>query len=566
MSEKPLRIISLGGLGEVGKNCWVFAYNDDFIIVDTGIGFPFNEYPGIELIFPSLDYLIENKDKIKALVITHSHEDHIGGAVRILNSLNVPLLIAPRLATRLIEQKVEDAGIEISTKYEAASPSDIKEIGDISIEFIRSTHSVPDCFALLINSPAGKVLHTGDFKFDFTPVDGEQFDLARLVEAGKEGIKLLISDSTNVERDGFSKSEKTVGPNILRIFKEARKRIFITTFSSHIHRIQQILNAARKVDRKVCIYGHSMELFSKIAKETGYLNYEDDLVVTIDDALKLPENEIVIITSGSQGEPSAVLSKIAKNEHKQLKIIPGDTVIFSANPIPGNERAVSKLQDTLSALGADLVYARSENIHVSGHASQEEQKLMIALTKPQYFFPAHGDYRMLTKHAEIGAQMGIDPKNIFILENGDALELYPDKVDILKNEVKDDPVYYDTTSGGIIDTRNLKDRGIMGQEGLILAYLMVDEQAEDVVSMEFIYRGISFKDSFDEDLINKEIEKSIHTAFERMKKFGTLDIDNLRPFARDLIYKCTEDKLFCRPLILVITQSINKKVAEKEEN
>lgn len=564
MSDKSLRIVSLGGLGEVGKNCWVFSYDDEFIIIDAGIGFPFNEYPGIELIFPSLDYLIDNKDKIKALVITHSHEDHIGGATRLLSNLDIPLVIAPNLAKCIIEQKVNDLGLELSTKFDVAKPSDIKEIGQLSIEFIRSTHSVPDCFALLINSPAGKVLHTGDFKFDFTPVDGEQFDIPRLVEAGQEGVKLLISDSTNVERDGFSKSEKTVGPNILKIFKDIKKRIFITTFSSHIHRIQQIIDAAEKVGRKVCIYGHSMEIFSSIAKETGYLKYNDETVVNIEEALKLPENELVVITSGSQGEPSAVLSKIAKNEHKQFKIIPGDTIIFSANPIPGNERAVSKLQDALSALGADLVYGRTHNIHVSGHGSQEEQKLMLALTKPEYFFPAHGDYRMLTRHAEIGAEMGIDPKKIFILENGDALEIFKDKIDIKKNEIVDVPVYYDTTAGGIVDAKNLKDRAVMGQEGLILSYLLVDKEAEEIKSMEFIYRGVSFKAPHDEESVNKDIENNVNKSFERMKKFGTMDIENIRPFSRDLIYKCTEDKLHCRPLIIVIVQYLDNESGEEE--
>lgn len=557
--QSPLRIIPLGGLGEVGKNSWVFATEDNWIVIDAGLGFPFNEYPGIELIFPSLDYLIENKDKVKALIITHSHEDHIGGAIRTLTNVDIPAVYSSKLTNALLEKKCEDLGLKLKAKFKTVNPHDEITIGSIKIEFLRTTHSVPDCFALLIKTEHGDILLTGDFKFDFTPVDGEHFDIPGFVEAGNKGIKLLISDSTNVERSGFSLSEKTVGPNLVKLFEKTPKRIFITSFSSHIHRIQQIVDAAKQTSRKVCFYGYSIEIFCQIAKETGYLNYDKETVLTIDEILELPEDKIVIITSGSQGEHTSTLVKMARKEHKTLQIIPGDTIIFSANPIPGNERAVSKLQDQLSVLGANLVYGRAQNIHVSGHASQEELKLMLALTRPEHFLPAHGDYRMLVQHAELAANMGINPEKIYILQNGDVLELLNDEFNIIKNEIEASAVYYDAISGGIVDERNLKDRSTMGQEGLILLSFSLEKDMDSIKSLEFDFKGVSFKDDVSlDDLIN-DIKKQIDQAYQRMKKFGTLDVNNLRMVSKDLTFKITDNKLHCKPLILVmINKSDNK--------
>lgn len=556
--KSTIKIIPLGGLGEVGKNCWIVENGSDWIVIDAGLGFPFNEYPGVELIFPSNEYLIENKDKIKALIITHSHEDHIGGATRILADIDIPIVYAPKLTIALLEKKYSESKVSPKAEFKAVSSREEVTVGDIKIEFIRTTHSVPDCFALLIKTSEGNILHTGDFKFDFTPVDGEKFDIPRMVEAGNEGIKLLISDSTNVERDGFSLSEKTVGPHLQRLFEKTNKRIFISTFSSHIHRIQQILNAAKKTGKKVCIHGYSLEVFSQVARETGYLEYEEGLVVSLDEILSLPSNQVVILTSGSQGEPNSGLAKMARNEHKTLQIIPGDVVIFSANPIPGNERAVSKLQDALCELGADLVYGRQEKIHVSGHASREELNLMFALTRPEYFLPAHGDYRMLVQHAELAASQGIDTEKIFILDNGDLLELADNKVIVEKNAVETPPVYFDSIAGGVVDYKVMRDRKAMGQEGLILLYLMVDESDNDIKKIDIIFKGITLKPENEEESIIDEVKDNINKACERMKKFGTFDINSLKTVCRDITIKHSENKLFCKPLIIVMTQSITE--------
>jgi ribonuclease J len=548
-----VKIIPLGGLGEVGKNSWIFVSEDSWVIIDAGIGFPFNEYPGVELIYPSIDYIIENKDKIKALIISHAHEDHIGGALRILSHISVPLVYGSKLTVALLERKLEEASISVSTSFNKVLPREEITINPFKFKFLRTTHSVPDCFALLITSPAGKIMFTGDFKFDFTPIDGEQFDIPAIVEAGNEGIKLLISDSTNVEREGFSLSEKTVGPNILKIFEKTPKRIFITTFSSHIHRIQQIIDAAAKVKRKVAVAGYSMEAFFKIAKDTGYLKHPDGLVIPLEEILKLPENEIVIVTSGSQGEPSSILARMARKEHKHLQVIPGDTIVFSANPIPGNERAVSKLQDDLCALGADLVYGRSCNIHVSGHAAKEEQKLMIALTRPEHFLPAHGDYRMQVQHAELSANMGVDPQNIYILRNGDVLESCDDGFKVINSQIDAAPVYYDSMYGGIVNEAILKDRNKLGQEGLILVYALIDKDS-DLKTVDIICRGVTFLESFDETQLAKSVSNAIFKSYERMKKFGTSDENSLKIICRDLINKHTEKKLYCKPAILVYTK------------
>lgn len=552
-----LQIISLGGLGEVGRNTWVFAINDDWIVIDAGIGFPFNEFPGVEILLPDIDYLLKNQEKIKALVITHAHEDHIGGAIRLLTQLNIPRVLGSNLTISLLEKRMEEIDSKANIKFEKHLPRDVATIGAFKIEFIRTTHSVPDCFALAIDTPAGKILLTGDFKFDFTPLDGEHFDVNRIVELANEGIKLLISDSTNVERAGFSQSERTVGLNLVKLFQNINKRIFITTFSSHIHRIQQIIDAAIKVNRKVCILGHSMEVFTGIARDCGYLKYSDSSVVPIDEALKLPENEIVILTTGSQGEPTSTLAKMSRKEHKTLQVIPGDTIIFSTNPIPGNERSVSKLLDELCAQGANLVYGRNQTIHVSGHACQEELKLMVALAKPEYFLPAHGDYRMQVQHAEIGANMGIDPSKIFILSNGDMLEVDKKEVNIIKNEIPTPPVYCDNMSGGIIEFVALKDRMMLGQEGIILLLASFVNESEELV-IDIIIKGVSFAENASEEKIIKEIQDTIKQTYDRMKKFGTADISNLRQICREATQKIIENKICCKPMIIKYIQETNK--------
>lgn len=552
-----VKIIPLGGLGEVGKNTWILCIGDDWVIIDAGLGFSFGEFPGVELLFPSLDYILENKDKIKALIITHAHEDHIGGTVRLFSNIEVPIIHGPPLALTIIEKKLSELNVNSSAVFNKVQPRDKVTIGSFSVEFIRTTHSVPDCFALCFETKVGKILFTGDFKFDFTPVDNDHFDIPRLVELGNEGIKLLISDSTNVEREGFGVTESSVGPNLLRVFKEAPKRIFLGTFSSHIHRIQQAIDAAIATNRKVCLFGYSMELFAEMARNTGHLKYPDDVLLSINDILALPENETVIITSGSQGEDSSTFARMAKREHKTLQVIPGDTFVFSAHPIPGNERAVSKIMDQLSEQGAYLVYGRKEGIHASGHACQEELKLMLALTRPEHFMPAHGDYRMLVNHAEIAAKMGIDPAKIYILSNGDVLEISKDR-GIVHKEVVDCPiVYYDSISGGIVDQQSLKERDLMGNEGLVLLFIVLNAKTEELISLDVDFKGISLKDNHTQEKVKEVITSEIMSAYKRMKQFGTADEQNLKLISHTCAGKIAAKSFHCSPMVLVLAQQVD---------
>lgn len=557
MKDKVIKIIPIGGLGEVGRNCLLLCLENDWIIIDAGIGFPFNEYPGVEIILPNSSYLKENSDKIKALIISHAHEDHLGSAIQLLSELNIPNVIGSKLALSIIESRIKNSSIKINPKFSKVSPKDVFNVGGIKMEFIRSTHSVPDSFCIFISSCAGNIFFTGDFKFDFTPIDNEYFDIQRIVELSKEGIDLLISDSTNIERQGFSLSERTVGQNISNIFKKTKKRIFITTFSSHLHRIQQILDAALATKKKVCILGYSLELFFSVAKDTGYLKYPENLLLKLNDILKLPEDKIVIITSGSQGEIYSVLSRLSKNDYKSLSIIPGDTIIFSANPIPGNERAVSKLLDKLCLLGADLIYGRNENIHVSGHAAQEELKLMIALTRPKYFLPVHGDYRMLVQHAELAASMGIDPTNIYLIENGDILEFNKNCINVQKNQIVVNPVYMDTIGDGILDEKSINDRLTLSNDGIVIVFVTLNNEIACINAIDIIVKGVSYINNASENTFVNNVKTEIEKSFERIKKFGNADAANIKTISRDITSKLIEKSIGSKPLTMILTQDIN---------
>ena len=460
-----LKIIPLGGLHEIGKNITVFEYENDIIIVDCGLAFPEDDMLGIDLVIPDISYLEKNKDKIRALIITHGHEDHIGAIPYLLKKINVPIY-ATRLTCGLIRNKLEEHKLVKSTKLVEVKQGEVVKAGKFSVEFIRSSHSIPDSVALAIKSPAGTVIHTGDFKIDYTPIDGQIMDFGRLAELGNEGVLALMSDSTNSERKGYTMSEKTVGDVFERLFQGCRKRIVVATFASNVHRVQQIVNCAVRYNRKIAVCGRSMINMINTARELDYIKVPDNVFIDIDMIKNYTDDQLVIITTGSQGEPMSALTRMASGEHRKVQITPDDLIIISANPIPGNEKLVSKVIDDLMQIGAEVVYSSLADVHVSGHACQEEQRLMLALVKPKYFLPVHGEYRQLKAHAETAEEMGIDKDNIFMLTNGRVLEMNQEEAKFTTS-VQSGRVLVDGLGVGDVGNIVLRDRQHLSQDGLI---------------------------------------------------------------------------------------------------
>ena len=427
-SQNKIQIIPLGGLGEIGKNMTVFRYGDDIILVDAGLMFPEDDMLGIDLVIPDISYLIENKDKVKAIFLTHGHEDHIGALPYVLKQLDVPVY-GTALTLGILQGRLKENGVS-SESLVTIKPGDRVIVGSFRLDFIRVNHSIPDAIAIAINTPIGTIIHTGDFKIDHTPVDGQVTEFSKFAEYGDRGVLALLADSTNAERPGFTPSERMVGKTFDDEFRYAKNRIIVATFSSNVHRIQQVIDAAVKYDRKVAVIGRSMINVVSIAREMGYLNAPDGVLIDIDETSNYTADKIVIITTGSQGEPMSALTRMAMNDHKKVDIMPGDTVIISATPIPGNEKLVSRTIDLLYKLGADVIYEKSNGVHVSGHASQEEIKLIHNLVRPKFFIPVHGEFRHLIKHASIAKSLGMPSENIVIAENGSVIELTRNSVGI----------------------------------------------------------------------------------------------------------------------------------------
>ncbi len=419
-----LKIIPLGGLHEIGKNTCIFEINDEIMLLDAGLAFPSDGMHGVNIVLPDMTYLRENRHKIKGMIVTHGHEDHIGGIPFHLKQVDIPVIYGPRLAMALLRDKMEEAGVSRRTEIRTVSPRDMVRIGkSFLVQYIRNTHSIADSFSVAIHTPVGVVIHTGDFKFDHTPVDGEYFDLQKLAEYGEQGVHCLISDSTNSEVSGFTPSERSVYPNLDRVFGKAKGRLLVTTFASSVHRVNMILELAKKHGRMVSVLGRSMLNVIAHARNLGYIKCDDNLFQPLEVIHKLPDEHVLILTTGSQGEPMSALTRIANGEHKQVKVRRGDTVVFSANPIPGNTIAVVNTIDKLMMAGAEVIYGREQGIHVSGHGAQEDQKLMLALTRPKFFVPVHGEHRMLVKHSQTAQSMGIPAENMVIIDNGDTVEL-----------------------------------------------------------------------------------------------------------------------------------------------
>ena len=488
----PVKIAFLGGLNEVGKNITLYEYGNDMFLVDCGLAFPDQDMPGVDLVLPDFTYLERNADKIRGIVITHGHEDHIGGLAYLMKTLNIPIY-ATRLTIGLIQGKFKEHGLLNTTSLNVVKPGDHIPFGAFDVELIHVNHSIPDAVALAIRCKAGTIIQTGDFKIDTTPIDGEMIDLARFAEIGKEGVLCLLSDSTNAERPGYTESERKVGEAFQRLFAKAgNRRLIVASFASNVHRVQQIIDVAQSLGRKVALSGRSLENVVAIGTELGYLHVPDGLLVSIDMVNRYPADQMVIITTGSQGEPMSALTRMAFSDHRKVSICPNDCVIISANPIPGNEKTVSKVVNELMKLGAEVVYEKMYDVHVSGHACQEEQKLMLGIIKPKYFIPVHGEQKHLRKHAGLALSMGMDPKNILIADNGVEVSLSEKEFRVSGN-VPSGRVFVDGYGVGDVGSIVLRDRKHLAQDGLIIVVATIDSKTGELLSgPDVVSRGVVY--------------------------------------------------------------------------
>lgn len=504
-TSPAVKIIPLGGLHEIGKNTCVFECNDEIILLDAGLAFPTDGMHGVNIVLPDMTYLRENRHKIKGMIVTHGHEDHIGGIAFHLRQLEIPVIYGPRLALAMLEGKLEEAGMRDRTELRTVRPRETVRLGSqFIVEFIRNTHSIADSFTIALHTPAGVIIHTGDFKFDHTPVDGEFFDMQRLAEHGEKGVLCLISDSTNSEVPGYTASERSVYPNLERVFSQAKGRILVTTFASSVHRINMILDIARKQNRVVGVVGRSMLNLIAHARNLGYIKCEDNLLQPLQALRNLPEEKVLILTTGSQGEPLSAMTRISNGEHQQIKIRPGDTVVFSANPIPGNTIAVVNTIDRLMMQGANVIYGKDKGLHVSGHGCQEDQKLMIGLTKPKFFLPVHGEHRMLVKHAQTAQSTGIPAENMVIVQNGDVVEVSSEAIRVT-GKVPAGIELVDMSRTGIVSDRVLKERQQLAGEGIITIAAAVDWQGKLMMKPEIHLRGVVT--SVDRPMLQKWVQE-----------------------------------------------------------
>mgnify|MGYP006052678663 FL=1 len=545
-NNKKVRIIPLGGLEIIGMNITAFEYEDTIIVVDCGLAFPEDDMLGIDLVIPDVTYLKRNIDKVKAFVITHGHEDHIGALPYILKELNVPVY-GTRLTIALIENKLREHELLDITKRHTVQFSDVIDFGDISVEFIRTNHSIADAAALAIHTPAGCIVHTGDFKVDYTPVYGDPIDLTRFAELGKEGVLALLCDSTNAERPGITNSERTVGKTFDSIFADNKdSRIIVATFASNVDRVQQIINSAYTYGRKVIVEGRSMVSVINTAAELGIINIPDNTLIDIEQINDYPEEKTVIVTTGSQGETMAALSRIATNTHRKVSLNQGDVVIFSSNPIPGNEKAVSKVINELSMKGADVIF---QDAHVSGHACEEEIKLIYSLVKPKYSIPVHGEYRHLKAQARIARSLGIEKENIFILKTGQVLEIDSESA-IITEEVENGSVFVDGLLVGDVGNVVIRDRQRLSEDGIIIIMLAMDESGEYVISGPVIdSRGFVYIKESDE-LIEEARQLACDELYDCLDK-GVTGRNKIKNVLRDALGSFVWKKTKRKPIILV---------------
>ena len=563
--NKSIKVIPLGGLHEIGKNTCAFEYDDEIIVIDAGIAFPSDDMHGVNIVLPDTTYLRENRHKIRGMIVTHGHEDHIGGIAYHLKQFDIPVIYGPRLALSLLRDKLEEAGVAERTTLKSVLPRETVQIGrSFSVEFIRNTHSISDSFTIALRTPLGAIIHTGDFKVDHTPVDGEFFDLQKLAEYGAQGVLCLLSDSTNAEVPGHTPSERSVYPNLNRVIAQASGRIIVTTFASSVHRVNMILELAQKHKRKVAVVGRSMLNVIAHARNLGYIKCPDNLFEPVKQINRLPDEQVLILTTGSQGEPLAALTRISQREHRQIQIRTGDTVVFSANPIPGNTIAVVNTIDRLMMQGATVVYGRQEGIHVSGHGAQEDQKLMLALTQPKFFVPVHGEHRMLTKHAQMAHSMGVPPENTLIVKNGDIIELTQESISIA-GQVPSGIELVDRS--GVVHENVLQDRQQLAEDGVLTVAVTVDEDGNLLTGPEIDLRGVvtPVEKTLLQQLINRTIEK---TLSDRWDEFAADDGEqvniNWKGLQEDIessLQRLARRELQSRPLVIFVLQTVQAEPA-----
>ena len=549
---QKLQIIPLGGRGEIGKNMTVIRVDDEILVIDSGLMFPDEDMLGIDLVIPDISYLIENKDKIKAIVLTHGHEDHIGALPYVLKKINVPVY-GTRLTLGILEGRLKENGVD-SSNLHSVMQGDIINVGCFSVGFIRVNHSIPDAVGLSIKTPVGMIVHTGDFKLDYTPIDGKMTDFRRFSDLGNRGVLVLMADSTNSEREGHTPSERTVGAAFDRAFHNARGRIIVATFSSNVHRIQQVIDTAVRYKRHVAVLGRSMVNVVNISLELGYITAPEGTIVDIDEIHNYRMEQMVIITTGSQGEPMSALTRMSMSDHRKVGIVPGDTVIISATPIPGNEKLVSKTIDNLMKLGANVIYGRNQGIHVSGHASREELKLMHNLVRPKFFIPVHGEYHHLVQHARLARELGMPKENIFISENGQILEFTRDKGQVA-GKVTAGMVMVDGLGVGDVGNIVLRDRRQLSQDGILIVVVTMNKQTHrvvagpDIVSRGFVYVRES-------EALMDEATARVQQALDRCEDEKVKEWAAIKSNVRDALGRYLFEKTRRRPMILPIIMEV----------
>ena len=551
---KPVKIAFLGGLNEVGKNITLFEYGDEMILVDCGLAFPDDDMPGIDLVIPDFSYIEKNADKVKGICITHGHEDHIGSLAYLLKKVNIPVY-STKLTNGLIEGKLREHNLLGSAKLNVVNPGDTVNFGEFSVEFIHVNHSIPDAVALAIKCGAGTIVHTGDFKIDTTPIDGDMIDIARFAEIGKEGVLCMMADSTNAERPGYTESESKVGDSLEYLFRRAEnRRIIVATFASNIHRVQQIMNVAKMLGRKVALSGRSLENVVAIGAELGYLDVPEGILIKLDMINQYAENEIVLITTGSQGEPMSALTRMAFSDHRKVAIGPNDYVIISANPIPGNEKTVGRVVNELMKRGAEVVYEKMYDVHVSGHACREELKLMMGVIKPKYYIPVHGEQKHLQKHAALAESVGIPSKNIILADNGKVVEVSNDEIKCTAT-VPAGQIFVDGSGVGDVGSIVLRDRKHLAEDGIIIIVATIDSVSGELVSgPDVVSRGFVFVR--ESEALISEARNTAFETLERCHSRNIYDWGTIKSRIRDDVSKLMYEKTKRSPMILPIIMEI----------